>query len=327
MIVPTHLVHRRRSSPVPKGLAAGAAYRACYNRCVSAPTQPTPNRSSLLYYSNVLLVVLAALLTLLASLVLFGRALVGPAILVFFATYLSYNLDNLVDWPRDRERYVTEELAILRYQKLSRWLMLLSAVGLAGMLVWQRASFLVLSIILASFVLLFVTHRSGNRPVETTQSERLPHVLFYRVVVATFWCLVCVFIPVWYAGSPMPRQALHVFACLWPLLFNFAVLWKLEKSSTQSQSSFFASPLGNVLTAMCIFSALLPLADVFLLRLFRPSYLVLILPALFSALLAQSIWRARQVTRTALQRLFLLIIAFCLFLLAFFTLLPAHLSA
>lgn len=209
------------------------------------------------YYTHIPLVVLAMVLTVTISAVLYGNVSWRVILLVGFSTYLTYSLDNLIDWKKDQSHYESIQGPIQIYHKITYLLIPSAAIGIA-LLVLHSSNELRIGILLLGAAVAMSTTRFTNYRDGTTPGSKLLWGFFLnRLFISFVWTTVCVFLPIWYHNLPVMPITWHTFLYMYALIFSYAVIWKLEKSELKLQKQVFSSNLPS-------FLALLPLLAMFL---------------------------------------------------------------
>lgn len=251
---------------------------------------------TLFYYSQVQLAVMAMVLSAASHIVLSGWLHWQSSLLVGLSTFLTYSVDNLFDWQKDRLHYQAEQQPIERYHKLSYLLIAISIVGILILILQSQASLKVALLTLATLVVFATARFSTYRSLNRKKAETVRHFITNRLFITTMWSLVCVFLTLWYGHTQVDLRAWHIFGYLWLLIFPFAVLWKMEKSEESLRLALRASALPLVMQAFCLSAAVLVLID-FLVGLFPAQTLVHLFGPAISFLLLRWINQGSKITR------------------------------
>jgi len=217
---------------------------------------------NLIYYSHVHLVIMAMVLSAVVNLVLTQQVAWPAVIFIGMATFMTYSIDNLVDWPRDRVRYLEEEKLILAYHKVSVVLIFLCILGAIWFMATSNSVSIIGLALLAGAVLFSILRIPPGTGRVSQKVQSLTGFLLNRVFISLVWGIICVFVPLWYAGFPVNLQAWTTAIYLWMLLFIYAVIWKQEKSSLFLQQTLDETSIRIYLQALSISAALVPVTNI-----------------------------------------------------------------
>ena len=95
---------------------------------------------NLIYYSHIHLVIMAMVMTIAMNFVLTQHVSWQAVLLIGLATFVTYSLDNLVDWKKDKPLYPDESILIKRYQRVSIVLIILSLIGIMWIMLTTSAA-------------------------------------------------------------------------------------------------------------------------------------------------------------------------------------------
>ncbi len=202
-----------------------------------------------LYYTHLPLIGLAMVLTASISAVT-NHAISWPSVfLVGLSTTLTYSLDNVIDWEKDRDHYLPLADMIEVYHRISYGLMALAGGGILWLIFGSSAKLQVGMLLLGSAAAMGTLRFTHYR---NQKEETLAGFLWNRLFIAITWCVVCVFLPVWYTSGILTPHIWRSFIYLAQLIFVFAVLWKFEKSTPALQACLRESWLFHVLGCLCL---------------------------------------------------------------------------
>jgi len=251
---------------------------------------------NLFYYSQVQLAVMAMVLSAASHIVLSGWLHWQSSLLIGLSTFLTYSVDNLFDWQKDRQYYQAEQGVIQRYHKLSYFLIGACVVGIVLLILQSQAALKLALLTLATLVVFATARFSAYRSLDHNKQETIRGFISNRLFITSIWTFVCVFLPLWYSQAQLDLRAWHIFGYLWLLIFPFAVLWKLEKSEVGLRQALLATRLPLVMQAFCLSAGLLVLIDT-LLGIFPALTLVHLIPPATSFLLLRWILQGQRISR------------------------------
>ena len=220
------------------------------------------NYFTLFYYSHIPLVVLAMVLTATISAVQYQRINWQVILLVGLSTYITYSLDNLIDWNRDKSHYKGLEVPIERYHKITYILIPTAAIGII-FLVFDSSNELRIGILLlGAAVAMNTTRFLVFKENANQESRKLIGFFINRLFISTVWTTVCVFLPIWYDNEPITSLTWHTFVYMYVLILAYAIIWKLEKSPHPLQKKVFPSNIPKVLASTTFLPIVLVFYDI-----------------------------------------------------------------
>lgn len=218
---------------------------------------------SLIYYSHFPLVFLSMVLTGSVSTVVYKTINWQVVFLVGLSTYLTYSIDNLIDWKRDRIHYRHISGMIKIYHKFTYFLIPLSAAGIF-LLVIQTTNELKIAILLLGAAVAMATTRFTNyRENSSLPSQKISGFIINRVFISVIWTMVCVFLPIWYSNLPIITRTWTSFFYMYFLVLSYAVVWKLEKGAYPLQKRVFNSSILLILSISMMIPIILVFHDIF----------------------------------------------------------------
>ena len=209
------------------------------------------------YYTHTPLVLLAMVLTGSISAVLYANINWQVILLVGLSTYLTYSLDNLIDWIKDKPHYGNIEDMIQIYHKITYILIPSAGIGIIFLVIYSSNELRTGILLLGAAVAMSTTRFSNYRENSTHDSTKLLGFFLNRLFISFIWTTVCVFLPIWYNNLQIMPLTWHTFLYMYFLILSYAIIWKLEKSETVLQKRIFTSKIP-------IFLAILPLFSMFL---------------------------------------------------------------
>lgn len=220
------------------------------------------NHFKLLYYSHIPLVFLAMVLAGTISAVLYQRINWQVILLVGLSTFVTYSLDNLMDWNRDKFHYESIQKAIERYHKVTYGLIGAAGAGII-LLVFNSSNELRIGILLlgaaaAMNTTRFLVLKEHNKK----NTERIIPFFLNRIFISLVWTTVCVFLPIWYDNRPIMPLTWHTFIYMYVLILSYAVIWKLEKSPFSLQKKVFSSRIPAALAGLTLLPMLVVVLDI-----------------------------------------------------------------
>jgi hypothetical protein len=261
---------------------------------------------NLIYYSHIHLVIMAMVMTTAMNMVLTQRVSWPAVLLIGLATFVTYSLDNLVDWKKDKALFPDETILIKQYQRVSIGMIVLSLVGIAWIMTASSALLTMVLVFLAIIAFLSTIRIASFRRADTQKVQTFTGFFVNRVFISLVWSVVCIFVPLAYEELPVTWQAWSSLIYLWPLVFVYAVNWKLQKSDPYLRASLNASYLRIYLQLLCLLTTLIPITNFILGKIKSPS-LVNILPGLVIFILLERRHLEWKVTRKHLVQIALII--------------------
>jgi hypothetical protein len=231
-----------------------------------------------LYYTHLPLIGLAMVLTASISAVTWHSISWPSVSLVGLSTYLTYSIDNLFDWSKDRSQYLPQAAMIESYHRISLGLIAAAGDGILWLTLRSGSQMQVGLLLLGAAAAMGTLRFAHYREDETGD---LRGFLWNRIFIAVIWSVVCVFIPVWYESGTLTPRIWRSFIYMGQLIFIFAVLWKFEKSAPALQGTIRSSRLFQVLGWLCLTALIQVLIDTAS-GLFPPQNLLNALPPLAS---------------------------------------------
>jgi len=217
---------------------------------------------NLLYYSHIQLVVAAMIITASINVIVTGNITWGAVSVVGLSTYLTYSIDNLIDWKKDKLNYQNEVLLIKKYHKFTYFLIGLCLLGILLIILSTSTAFMIGMALLGSSVVISTARLTAYRKLNSRNPETFYGFILNRIFISLVWTNVSVFLPLWYVGLPINSQAWSAFIYTWQLIFIYAVLWRLEKTEGSLRERIVASPLWTVLKVLSITAGLWPVYSV-----------------------------------------------------------------
>jgi hypothetical protein len=207
---------------------------------------------NLIYYSHIHLVIMAMVMTAAMNFVLTQHVSWLAVLLIGLGTFVTYSLDNLVDWKKDKALYPDESILIKRYQYVSIVLVVLSIIGIGWIMLTTSAQQTMALVFLAVIAFLSTIRIASFRRADTLKVQTFTSFFINRVFISLVWSVVCIFVPLAYEGLSVTWQAWSSLIYLWPLVFVYAVNWKLEKSDPYLRSALNNSILRIYLQLLCL---------------------------------------------------------------------------
>jgi hypothetical protein len=257
---------------------------------------------NLIYYSHIHLVIMAMVMTAAMNFVLTQYVSWPAVLLIGLGTFVTYSLDNLVDWKKDKALYPDEFILIKRYQYVSIVLVVLAIIGIGWIMLTTSAALTLTLVFFAAVVLLSTIRFAAYRRVDSVSLHSIANFFVNRVFISLVWSAVCIFVPLMYEGMPVTWQAWSSLIYLWPLVFVYAVIWKLEKSEPYLRSALNTSPLRIYLQHLCLLTTLIPITN-FILGKITSRSLVNILPGLAIFILLEILHLEWKISRKQLLRI------------------------
>lgn len=218
--------------------------------------------TTFVYYSHILLVSLAMVLTGTISAILYGQLSWQVILLVGLSTYLTYSLDNLIDWKKDQSHYEGIKAIVQTYHKISYILIPGSAIGIYILIINSSNELQTGILLLGAAVAMSTTRFSGYRNKSSSESQKIFAFLLNRTFISLIWTTVCVFLPIWYANLPVIPLTWHTFLYMYVLILSYAIIWKLEKSPATFQKEIFSSWIPKGLAGLSFLPLFLVFYDI-----------------------------------------------------------------
>ncbi|MCJ7694938.1 MAG: hypothetical protein MUO40_05865 [Anaerolineaceae bacterium] len=216
---------------------------------------------NLLYYSHSFLILPAMVISTTINVVLTQQITWGAIILLGLSTFLTYSIDNLIDWKKDQANYQDEAALIKKYHRVTYFLIVLSLLGILWIIFSTNTILLVSLTLLGSAVIMTTARFLAYRKLDRRNPETFSGFVLNRLFISLVWSIVCVFLPLWYAGTALDNKAWSALIYIFPLIFIYAVLWKLEKTDTVLREEILASPVWLILKVLSIWVALWSLSS------------------------------------------------------------------
>jgi len=239
----------------------------------------------LFYYSQIPLVLSATLLTTSVSVVLYSKINWAVVLLVGLSTYLTYSIDNLIDWNKDRINYRNVQEEVKTYHRITYFVLPVVAIAIILLILKSSNEFLISILLLGALVAMGTTRFAHYRENSSNPNQPLRSFLFNRFFISTIWTTVSIFVPIWYDGHPITPLTWHTFFYIFCMIFVYAVLWKLEKSPQLLKKRLFKSKYFRTLIFLPIISIIIVILDIVIE--IRPIYnLVNLLPSVVTLFVA-----------------------------------------
>lgn len=219
---------------------------------------------NLFYYSHIPLALLASLLTASISMVINSQLNWNVVSLVGLSTFLTYSIDNLIDWKRDKDQYKNIRDKIEVYHKITYLILPVITVAIILIILKSSNEFLV-SILLLGAVAAMGTTRFANYRMNSSDSKQPIRMFFLnRIFISVVWSIVCIFVPLWYEGSKITTLTWHTAVYVFFIVFIYAVFWKLERSPSLLKKRLCLSGLLPFLSFLPLISIVFVLIDIFI---------------------------------------------------------------
>jgi hypothetical protein len=216
----------------------------------------------LFYYSHMQLVFMAMVLTGTISAVIYGEITWQVILLVGLSTYMTYSLDNLIDWNRDKHRYTKMTGLIHTYHKFTYGLIPGAAIGIILLVVQSSNELRIGLLLLGAAAAMSTTRFSNYRENSSGEHQKLLGFFLNRLFISLVWTTVCVFLAVWYVDLPIIPRTWHTFVYMFVLILSYSVIWKLEKSPYPLQKEVFSSPIPAALALLSVVPFTLVIYDI-----------------------------------------------------------------
>jgi len=263
----------------------------------------------LIYYSHLPLVGSAMILSISISAVLFQPIQWQVVLLIGLAAYLTYSVDNLLDWNKEKAQYHNITTHIEFYHKLSYMLIPLSSV-IIFMLIRESPNIFQISTGLLGAAAAMMTARLPFYRVITPKSPSpVRHFMINRFFVSAVWTAVVVFLPIFYSNQPITIRIWRTYFYVFGMILMYATLWKLDKVEIDLQNQVRTPSLIYGLSFLTLISMSIVVIDVF--TGLAPAYgLVNLLPPIIFLVASIEILRSPKLSwqKLSLLTLILLII-------------------
>ncbi len=247
---------------------------------------------SLFYYSQSQLVLIAIALTASTSSVLLGKISWESVGIVGISTFLTYSIDNLIDWEKDSKQY-QDIIEFLPTYRLFCYILIPLCIVIISAFIIHSPAKLQLVLLLLSASSLSTIIRLPKHHIYTRLSS-LQTMTLNRLFISCIWAIVVVFVPVLYTGSSIIRpQVWMTFAYLWQLTFINALIWKFEKiETTLINSGFLKTKIIKTLKILSISTGLLTIIDIALG--YFPLYNIVVLLTPIASYITLSYWASSK---------------------------------
>jgi len=215
-----------------------------------------------IYYSHAPLVILAMVLAGTISAVLFGNITWQVILLVGLSTFMTYSLDNLIDWKKDQSHFKDLEGIIQTYHKITYGLIPGAGIGIIFLVIQSSNELQTGILLLGAAVAMGTTRFTNYRDNQARESKKLLGFFLNRLFIAFVWTIVCVFLPIWYSNLPVKPITWHTFFYMYALILSYAIIWKLEKSDLSLQKKVFSSKIPLFLAILPVFAMFLVVFDI-----------------------------------------------------------------
>lgn len=235
----------------------------------------------LYYYSQLPIIITAMVLTGTINAVLYQYVDFQVVFLVGLATFLTYSVDNLIDWHRDVSRYAHITRYVKIYHKLTYVLIPFSALGIIFLTCQSSNELQIGMLLLGATAVMGTTRLPNHRANSGNTGESVQQFIKNRLFFSTIWTIVCVFLPIWYSGRMLTPRTWTIFLYLFCLVIIYAILWKFEKSAYTLKRKLLDSGVFRILAVFAGMAMLLVIFDI--LSRLAPLYnLVNLLPPIVS---------------------------------------------
>ena len=216
----------------------------------------------LFYYTQLPLIAMAMVLTGSINAVLYQSISWPAVLLVGSSTYLTYSFDNLIDWKKDRLHYQTIAPMAVIYHQISYVLIPASAIAVILLVLKSPEDLRIGMLLLGATVAMGIARIASYRAIKAKRLETVPQFLLNRLFISVIWTIVTVFVPIWYDQHPLIIQTWRTAIYMFLLIFNYAVIWKFEKSPYTLKKELISARIFLVLALMSIAAVLLAIIDV-----------------------------------------------------------------
>jgi len=218
---------------------------------------------NLFYYSHIPLALLASLLTASISMVINSQLNWNVILLVGLSTFLTYSIDNLIDWKRDKDQYQSIQDKIECYHKITYFILPVITIAIILTILKSSNEFLV-SILLLGAVAALGTTRFANYRMNSSDSKQPIRMFFLnRIFISIVWSIVCIFVPLWYEGLRTTTLTWHTFLYIFSIVLIYAIFWKLERSPALLKKRLYQSGLLRILPILPLVSIIIVFIDIF----------------------------------------------------------------
>lgn len=197
----------------------------------------------LIYYSHLPLVGSAMILSISISAVLFQPIEWQVVFLIGLATYLTYSVDNLLDWNKEKDQYHNITTHIEFYHKLSYMLIPLSSVIIFMLIRESSNIFQVSTGLLGAAAAMMTARLPFYRVITSNPHSSVRHFLINRFFVSAVWTAVVVFLPIFYSNQPITIRIWRTYFYIFGIILMYATLWKLEKVEIDLQNQVRSTSL------------------------------------------------------------------------------------
>lgn len=216
----------------------------------------------LIYYSHLLLVTSAMILSSSISAVLYQTIEWQVVLLTGLATYLTYSVDNLIDWKNEKAHYRNISTHIQIYHKLTYFLIPCSAVIIL-LLLWQSPNIFQISTgLLGAAAVMSTTRLPFYRTGTVKPDHHVWHFILNRIFISAVWTAVVVFLPILYGEHVITIRIWRAFFYIYGMIVVYASLWRLERVESELQEQLRKSNLLSGLSFLALFSMAIVVIDV-----------------------------------------------------------------
>jgi len=191
------------------------------------------------------------------------QAIEWPVVLVTgLATYLTYSVDNLIDWKTDKAHYHKISTQIQLYHKVTYFLIPCSA-GTILLLLWRSPNIFQISTgLLGAAAVMSTTRLPFYRTVSSNHLSPVWHFTNNRFFISAVWTAVVVFLPIIYGKHVITIRSWRTFFYIYGMIAIYASLWKLERVEPEIQKQLSASMLFPGLRFLSLVSMAIVIVDV-----------------------------------------------------------------
>ncbi len=267
------------------------------------------------YYTQLPLIIMAMVLTGSINAVLYQQISWPAILLVGLSTFIAYSIDNLIDWQKDRDHYQGIIPIARIYHRISYVLLPAAAIAVTLLVLKSPEDLRIGMLLLGATVAIGVTRIAAYRSIKGKKQEKAYQFILNRVFISVIWTIVTVFVPIWYDQHPIILQVWRTAIYMFFLIFNYAVIWKFEKSPYALKKQLISARLFLVLSILCILAVLLAIFDVAQ-GLFPVPGLVAVLPPLALLLSLQFIAKSPIMLRRKITWITVLLAVLTIFVAA-----------
>lgn len=217
----------------------------------------------LFYYSQFPLVFLSGLLTASISMVINSQVNWSVILLISLSTYLTYSIDNLIDWKRDRKQYVRIQTLIKTYHKFTYFILPITTALIIFLVLRGSNEFLIAILLLGAAAAMGTTRFSKYRFNSSDPKQPIRVFFLNRLFITLVWTTVCVFIPIWYENLQIRVLTWHTYFYIFSLIFVYAIIWKLERSPERLKKKLFQFRQLRFILLFPIFSMIIVFLDTY----------------------------------------------------------------